>query len=81
MLLCKNKIKVLCVNIILVDYLFVCKKKNKKLSVFFLLLILNERNMVNFLILIKCWGKNYNFCFRFDYCFVKYMYGNYFIIK
>lgn len=61
---------------------FVClQKKNKKLSVPFLPLTLNERKMANSPISTKCRGKNYNLCFRSDYCFVKYTYGNYFITK
>lgn len=79
--LCKNKTKALRANIILPDHLSVCKKKIKKLSVPFLPLTLNERNMANSPISTKCRGKNYNLCFRSDYCFVKYTYGNYFITK
>lgn len=73
--------KALRANIILADHLSVCKKKKKKLSVLFLPLTLNERNMANSPISTKCRGKNYNLCFRSDHCFVKYTYGNYFITK
>lgn len=78
--LCKNKTKH-CVQTLFWPTICLSAKKIKKLSVPFLPLTLNERNMANSPISTKCRGKNYNLCFRSDYCFVKYTYGNYFITK